>query len=50
MVIMEHSAKLGTSGESRVMMVWCMVFNATFNNISVISWMMEKTLSKNLVL
>jgi len=20
------------------LMVWCMVFNATFNNISVISW------------
>ena len=50
MVMMEHSAKLGTSGESRVVMVWFMVFNATFNNSSVISWMMEKTLSKNRVL
>ena len=38
MVMMEHSAKLGTSGESRVMMVWFMVFNATFNNISIPSW------------
>ena len=46
----EQSAKLGTSGESRVMMVWFMLFNATFNNISVISWMMEKIVSKNLVL
>ena len=46
----EQSAKLGTSGESRVMMVWFMLFNATFNNISVISWMMEKIVLKNLVL